>query len=108
MEDFHDNNSAPTSPRNLNKYLSKRTKALLPPKKIEKSVSQETPLPLSLAFQRPLLPDIFTTCPELKTFKPIINLPLSFQSVVTIEDNEDPEAFNPEAKILRPYVLFSS
>ena len=52
------------------------------------------------------LPDIFTTCPELRHFKPIIAIPgvSALNPDAQAKDEKSDGKFDPEKPILRPYV----
>lgn len=65
------------------------------------------------------LPDIYTTCPELKMFKPLIALPplmsnetpsMLSNKVLNTDSRADSEKpngeFDPDTALLRPYVIF--
>ena len=60
----------------------------------------------------PKLPDIFTTCPELRNFKPIISLPdvaaigeRAQEAPGESDAHSSGSKFDPNEPILRPYVF---
>ena len=83
----------------------RRPKSHETPNKISKTVTSSfCGDQLSKPMPAPL-PDIYTTCPELKTFKLTISLASKVNKTQQTQILQS--SFNPNARILKPYVFLS-